>query len=121
VTGTDLDHTGEFDWSIVDPRSRSTTTSCWTRRSTEAAEEVDERLEQFQIDEHRVLTVHRQRARGRASGVKLERTDAQLWTFREGRLARAVGGKRVRPDRQRRAGRLQRCGGLRCGPGCNGG
>jgi hypothetical protein len=30
----------------------------------------------------------RLRARGRVSGVELERTDAQLWTLSEGLLAR---------------------------------
>ena len=47
-----------------------------------------ERLEQIELDEFRMLTVHRLRARGRVSGVQLERTDAQLWTFADGLLIR---------------------------------
>jgi hypothetical protein len=40
------------------------------------------------VDEARILTVHRLRARGRSSGVLLERADAQLWTFSGDRLVR---------------------------------
>jgi ketosteroid isomerase-like protein len=47
-----------------------------------------EPLERVELDEHRILSVHRLRARGRASGVVLERTDAQLWTFGGDRLVR---------------------------------
>ena len=47
-----------------------------------------ERFDQVELDEARVLTVHRLQARGRLSGVPLERTDAQLWTFRGEQLAR---------------------------------
>jgi hypothetical protein len=47
-----------------------------------------ERYDQIEVDEARLLTVHRLRARGRLSGVRLERTDAQLWTFSGDRLVR---------------------------------
>jgi ketosteroid isomerase-like protein len=90
VTGVELiarlreavDRTGELDWSLVRP--------------------------DFEIHDHELLdsavhrgrdgwlkwvgdwrqAVHRLRARGRDSGFQLERTDAQLWTFRGGQLAR---------------------------------
>jgi hypothetical protein len=98
-----LDRTGELEWSLVSPdfeihdhelldsavhRGRAG----WERWSAdwrEAFEEYSlERLEQIDVDERRVLTVHRLRARGRASGVQLERVDAQLWTFDADRLVR---------------------------------
>jgi hypothetical protein len=47
-----------------------------------------EAIDQIEIDTDRILTVHRLRARGGASGVEVTRTDAQLWTFEEDRLAR---------------------------------
>jgi ketosteroid isomerase-like protein len=111
VTGADLiarlrdafDRTGELDWSLVDAdfeiHDHELPDSAvhrgpegwrqWTRDWEQAFGDYSlERLDQVEIDERRVLTIHRLRARGRASGVQLERTDAQLWTFSEGRLVR---------------------------------
>jgi ketosteroid isomerase-like protein len=111
MTDTDLiarlreafDRTGELDWSLVGPdfeiHDHELPDSAvhygregwmqWTRDWEQAFEDYSlERLERVVIDERRVLTVHRLRARGRASGVQLERTDAQLWTFSDDRLVR---------------------------------
>jgi ketosteroid isomerase-like protein len=111
MSGTDLiarlrgvfDRTGEFDWSLVGPdfeiHDHELPDSAvhhgregwrqWTRDWEQAFDDYSlERLEQVEIDERRVLTVHRLRARGRSSGVQLERTDAQLWTFSDERLVR---------------------------------
>ena len=101
--GETLDTTGEIDWSLVRPdfeihdhelldssvhRGRDGWND-WVRDWQQAWEDYSlERIEQVEIDEHRMLTIHRLQARGRVSGVQLERTDAQLWTFSEGRLAR---------------------------------
>jgi hypothetical protein len=98
-----LDTTGEIDWSLVRPdfeihdhelldssvhRGREGWNN-WVRDWQQAWEDYSlERLDQVEIDEHRVLTTHRLQARGRVSGVQLERTDAQLWTFSGDRLAR---------------------------------
>jgi ketosteroid isomerase-like protein len=111
VTGLDViarmrdafDRTGEPDWSLLGAdfeihdhelldspvhRGRDGWAK-WMRDWEQAFEDYSlERLEQIEIDERRVLTVHRLRARGRASGVELERTDAQLWTFDGDRLVR---------------------------------
>jgi hypothetical protein len=97
------DRTGTLDWSLVGAdfeihdhelldsavhRGRDGWET-WTRDWRQAFEDYSlERLEQVEIDERRVLTVHRLRARGRASGVQLERIDAQLWTFDADRLVR---------------------------------
>jgi hypothetical protein len=69
--------------------SRSTTTRCpdspahrgkdgWERWSSDWQAPFEgyglERLEQVQLDDRRILTVHRLRARGRASGGLLQRT-----------------------------------------------
>jgi ketosteroid isomerase-like protein len=97
------DQTGEVDWSLVGPdveihdhelldsevhRGRDGWRT-WAADWQEAFEDYSmERLERVDIDERRVLTVHRLRARGRASGVQLERIDAQLWTFDGDRLVR---------------------------------
>jgi ketosteroid isomerase-like protein len=98
-----LDTTGELDWSLVRPdfeiQDHELLDSAvhrgpdgwreWRRDWQEAFEDYSlERLEQVEIDDRRTLTVFRLRARGRASGVQLERTDAQLWTFSGDRLAR---------------------------------
>lgn len=98
-----FDRTGELDWSLARPdfeiQDHELLDSAvhrgpdgwrnWRRDWEEAFEDYSlERLEQVEIDEQRVLTVFRLRARGRASGVQLERTDAQLWTFRDDRLVR---------------------------------
>jgi hypothetical protein len=95
-----FDHTGEFDWSIVDPRSRSTTTSCWTRRSTGAAEEVNEELAAgIRGLQPRAPRTVRDRRVSRAHGAPPEGAQAgerraaqahrrQLCTFREARLTR---------------------------------
>jgi hypothetical protein len=98
-----VDRTGELDWSLVRPdfeihdhelldspvhRGRESWKR-WVRDWQQAFEEYSlERLTQVEVDEQRVLTVHRLRARGRVSGVQLERTDAQLWTFSGERLVR---------------------------------
>jgi hypothetical protein len=97
------DRTGTLDWSLVGRdfeihdhelldsavhRGRDGWET-WTSDWQQAFEDYSlERLERVEIDERRVLTVHRLRARGRASGVKLERIDAQLWTFDTDRLVR---------------------------------
>jgi ketosteroid isomerase-like protein len=97
------DQTGELDWSLVGPdfeihdhelldsavhRGRDGWFT-WRADWQQAFEDYSlERLEQVDIDDHRLLTVHRLRARGRASGVQLERVDAQLWTFDAGRVVR---------------------------------
>jgi hypothetical protein len=98
-----LDESGELDWSIVHPdfeihdhelmdsplhRGREGWFR-WSENWSQAFEDV--RLERYwtvEVDERRVLTVHRLWARGRASGVELERTDAQLWTFSDDLLVR---------------------------------
>jgi ketosteroid isomerase-like protein len=111
VTGVELiarlreavDATGEFDWSLVRPdfeihdhelldsavhRGREGWKR-WTSDWRQSFEDYSiERLHEIEVDEDRVLTVHRLRARGRLSGVQLERVDAQLWTLAGGRLAR---------------------------------
>jgi ketosteroid isomerase-like protein len=95
--------TGQLDWSLVRPdfeiydhelldshvhRGREGWNR-WAADWKQAFEDYSqEPLEQVQVDADRILTVHRLRARGRASGVELERTDAQLWTFSGGLLAR---------------------------------
>jgi ketosteroid isomerase-like protein len=97
------DRTGEPDWSLLGPdfeihdhelldsaihRGRDGWRK-WTQDWQQAFEDYSlERLDQVEIDEQRVLTVHRLRARGRASGLQLERTDAQLWTCDDDRLVR---------------------------------
>jgi ketosteroid isomerase-like protein len=97
------DRTGELDWALVGPefeihdhelldssvhRGRDGWIQ-WVSDWQQAFEDYSlERLEQVELDEHRMLTVHRLRARGRVSGVQLERTDAQLWTFSGDRLVR---------------------------------
>jgi hypothetical protein len=65
----------------------------WTRDWQQAFEDyILERLDQFEINEHRVLTVRRPRAGGgRGAG---RATDAHLWKFRGGRLPLAAGRER---------------------------
>jgi hypothetical protein len=108
-----LDTTGEIDWSLVRPdfeihdhelldssvhRGREGWNN-WVRDWQQAWEDYSvERLDQVEIDEHRVLSIHRLQARGRVSGVELERTDAQLWTFSGDRLARMDYYPDYRPD-----------------------
>jgi ketosteroid isomerase-like protein len=98
-----LERTGDLDWSLVRPdfeihdvelldsgvhRGRAGWKN-WVADWRQAWEDYSvERLELIEVDQSRILTVHRLRARGRVSGVELERTDAQLWTFAEGLLAR---------------------------------
>jgi ketosteroid isomerase-like protein len=97
------DRTGEPDWSLLGPdfelHDHELLDSSvhrgiagwkqWVSDWEQAFESYSlDRLDEVEIDEQRVLTTHRLRARGRASGVELERTDAQLWTFRDGRLVR---------------------------------
>jgi hypothetical protein len=110
-----LDTTGEINWSLVRPdfeihdhelldssvhRGRDGWND-WVSDWQQAFEDYSlERIEQVEIDEHRMLTVHRLQARGRVSGVQLERTDAQLWTFSGDRLARMDYYPDYRADRQ---------------------
>lgn len=98
-----VQRTGEPDWSLLDPeleihdhelldssvhRGREGWKR-WVRDWRQAFETYSlEHLEQVEIDEDRMLTIHRLRARGRTSGVQLERTDAQLWTFSGERVVR---------------------------------
>jgi hypothetical protein len=98
-----VERTGELDWSLVRPdfeihdhelpdsathRGRDGWKR-WVGDWQQAFEDYSlERLEQVEIDERRLLTIHRLRARGRSSGVQLERTDAQLWTFSGDQLVR---------------------------------
>jgi ketosteroid isomerase-like protein len=97
------DRTGDLDWSLVGEdfeihdhelpdsaahRGREGWRK-WITDWQEAFEDYDlERLRLVELDEARVLTIHRLRARGRMSGVQLERTDAQEWTFSDERLVR---------------------------------
>jgi hypothetical protein len=98
-----LERNGDLDWSLVRPdfeihdvelldsrvhRGREGWDR-WVADWRQAWEDYSvERLEQIEVDECRILTVHRLRARGRVSGVQLERMDAQLWTFAEDLLVR---------------------------------
>jgi hypothetical protein len=98
-----LDTTGEIDWSLVRPdfeihdhelldssvhRGRDGWND-WIRDWGQAWEDYGvERIKQVELDQHRILTIHRLYARGRVSGVQFERIDAQLWTFSGDRLAR---------------------------------
>jgi hypothetical protein len=97
------DRTGDLDWSLVGEdfeihdhelpdsslhRGREGW-NAWVRDWREAFEDYSiERFRQIEVDEARLLTVHRLRARGRLSGVQLERVDAQLWTISGERLVR---------------------------------
>jgi ketosteroid isomerase-like protein len=123
VTGVELiarlfeaiDQTGEPDWSLVRSdfevhdhelldsavhRGRAGWKQ-WASDWQQAFENYRvEHLDQFELDEDRVLTVHRLFARGRHSGVELERTDARLWTFKSGRPARLDYYPDFRPDDQ---------------------
>jgi ketosteroid isomerase-like protein len=47
-----------------------------------------EAVDEIELDPRRIITVHRLRARGGASGLELNRIDAQLWTFEGDRLSR---------------------------------
>jgi hypothetical protein len=47
-----------------------------------------ERLETVEVDDRRILTIHRITARGRSTGMRLEERHAQLSLFRDGRLER---------------------------------
>jgi hypothetical protein len=98
-----FERTGEPDWSLVGPdfeihdhelldsavhRGRDG----WHRWASDWRDAFEDysldELDRIEVDEARILTVHRLRARGRTSGVELERTDAQLWTFSGERLVR---------------------------------
>jgi hypothetical protein len=46
------------------------------------------RLKTIELDDRRILTIHRMSARGRSTGMTLQERHAQLWFFREGRLER---------------------------------
>jgi hypothetical protein len=123
VTGVELiarlreamDQTGEPDWSLVrddfEVHDHELLDSAvhrgregwkqWVSDWRQAFETYDvEHLEERELDENRVLTVHRMRARGRLSGVELQRTDARLWTLSGGRLARMDYYPDFRPDEQ---------------------
>jgi ketosteroid isomerase-like protein len=95
--------TGQLDWSLVRPDFEIYDHELvdsrvhrghegwkrWVADWQQAFEDYTlEPLERVEVDESRLLSVHRLRARGRASGVELERTDAQLWTFSGDRLVR---------------------------------
>ena len=98
-----LRQTGEPDWSLVDDdfeihdhdlpdsiahRGRGgwrAWSEGWVQVFPEYGIEPGERVE---LDSRRTLTFHRLRARGRVSGVELERIDAQVWTFDGDRLTR---------------------------------
>jgi hypothetical protein len=98
-----LDRIGDLDWSLVRPdfeihdvelldsrvhRGRAGWEH-WLADWRQAWDDYSvERLERIELDDRRMLTVHRLRARGRVSGVELERVDAQLWTFTDDLLAR---------------------------------
>jgi hypothetical protein len=98
-----LDRIGDLDWSLVRPdfeihdvelldsrvhRGRPGWEH-WLADWRQAWDDYSvERLERIELDDRRMLTVHRLRARGRVSGVELERVDAQLWTFTDDLLAR---------------------------------
>ena len=97
------DRTGDLDWSLVrddfeihDHELPDSSLHhgrdgwrAWIRDWQQAFEDYSiERLRQVEVDRARLLTVHRLRARGRLSGVQLERIDAQLWTFSGERLVR---------------------------------
>jgi hypothetical protein len=107
--------TSQLDWSLVDPgfeihdhelfdslvqRGRQGWTS-WVTAWREAFNDfrLDE-IDQVELDEQRILTVHRLWARGSASGVELERTDAQLWTFKNDLLVRLDYYPNYRPGEQ---------------------
>jgi ketosteroid isomerase-like protein len=94
---------GQLDWSLVRPDFEIYDHELvdsrvhrghegwkrWVADWQQAFEDYTlEPLERVEVDESRILSVHRLRARGRASGVELERTDAQLWTFDGDRLVR---------------------------------
>jgi ketosteroid isomerase-like protein len=98
-----LKRTGELEWSLVgdgfEIRDHELPDSAvhhgregWQRWSSDWQEAFEdysqEPLDRIEVDDARILTVHRLRARGRASGVQLERTDALLWTFSGGLLVR---------------------------------
>jgi hypothetical protein len=97
------DRTGDLDWSLVREdfeifdhelpdssvhRGREGWRAWVSDWQAAFADYSIDRLRQIELDDTRVLTVHRLRARGRLSGVELERTDAQLWTFSGDRLVR---------------------------------
>ena len=97
------DRTGDLDWSLVredfEIHDHELPDSAvhygregwrnWVRDWEEAWEDYSiERFRYIEVDEARILTVHRMRASGRLSNVRLERTDAQLWTFSGDRLVR---------------------------------
>jgi SnoaL-like domain len=98
-----IDRTGDLDWSLVredfeihdhelPDSSVHRGREGWRRWVTDWREAFEdyslERFDRLDVDDARVLTIHRLRARGRLSGVQLERTDAQLWTFSGDRLVR---------------------------------
>jgi ketosteroid isomerase-like protein len=98
-----FERTGELDWAIVSPDfevyDHELPDSAahrghegwrrWVSDWREAFEDYSlESLKVIEVDEARILRVHRLRARGRTSGVELERTDAMLWTFSGERLVR---------------------------------
>jgi ketosteroid isomerase-like protein len=47
-----------------------------------------EDLELFEVDDDRIAHIFRIRARGRTSGVQIDRIDAMLWTYRGDRAVR---------------------------------
>jgi ketosteroid isomerase-like protein len=55
----------------------------WTEYSVRVHEAIDAG--------DKVVIVHRESGTGKASGVSLERTSANVWTFREGKVVRYQG------------------------------
>ena len=85
----------EMDWTnSIGPqrgiyRGRDRALELW-RSFQEAFEGLSwHPLEMIELDTSRVLVVNRVRMRGRGSGVGVDATGAQLWTFSDG-LARRV-------------------------------
>jgi hypothetical protein len=93
----------QLDWSLVDPgfeihdhelvdspvHHGREGWSRWLSDFRQAFHDFRaEDIDRLQLDEQRILTVHRLWARGSASGIEFERTDAQLWTFRGDLLVR---------------------------------
>jgi hypothetical protein len=98
-----FERTGELDSSIVSPElevhDHELPDSAvhhgregwrrWVSDWREVFEDYSlEPMQRVEVDEARILRIHRLRARGRTSGVELERTDALLWTFIGERLVR---------------------------------
>jgi ketosteroid isomerase-like protein len=95
--------TGELDWTLVDERlvlhdhelpdagvfhGRQGWLAWLGNWEASFAETRIEVLELLPVDDERVLVIQRLTTRGRGSGVDLERRDAQILTFGDGKLVR---------------------------------